>query len=152
MKKAVSKSAGLTSDRIAEICDRLKANKRVRRNLPGEGRLHIDRQLPFLCVYRRPTDGSDSGTRKLVLGEASYLVTSTSPGVLKPVTQLLDQVVETLIGALIIGFEQITTFLSHNILPMPLLKQFLNLDLSKLSISNQENLALVRHQPIYVGQ
>ncbi len=96
MKKAVPSSAGLTADRVAEICDRLKANKRVRRNLPGDGRLHIDRQLPFLCVYRRPANGSDSGTRKLVLGEASYLVTSSAPAVIKPVTQLLDRVVETL--------------------------------------------------------
>jgi uncharacterized protein (TIGR02421 family) len=58
--------------------------------------LHIDRQLPFLCVYRRPADGADPGTRQLVLGEAAYLVTSSARGILAPVSQLLDQVVETL--------------------------------------------------------
>jgi uncharacterized protein (TIGR02421 family) len=36
------------------------------------GRIHIDRQLPFLCVYRRRSD--DPGTHRLVMGEASYLI------------------------------------------------------------------------------
>lgn len=67
----------LSFEAIAEIaCTRLGQNKSVRRNLPGNGRLKIDRQLPFLCVYRSPVDQSDPGTRKLVTTEAAYLFSS----------------------------------------------------------------------------
>jgi uncharacterized protein (TIGR02421 family) len=58
----------------AAVVERLMANRRVRRNLPGAGRIKIDRQLPFLCVYRMPADRDDAGTRELVTTEAAYLV------------------------------------------------------------------------------
>src|SRR5690606_9873507 len=58
--------------------ERLAANERVRRNLPGEGRLRIDRQLPFLCLYRSPP-GPDAGTQELVTSEAAYLFASGQP-------------------------------------------------------------------------
>ena len=59
---------------IDVVCQRLARNLHVRRTLPGKGRLHIDRQLPFLCVYRQPANYSDAGTERLVKGEASYLI------------------------------------------------------------------------------
>lgn len=59
------------------VCDRLSQNKRIRRTLPGQGRLRMDRQLPFLCVYRAP-DCDDPGTRDLVTTEAAYLFVSQS--------------------------------------------------------------------------
>ncbi|MBU1698515.1 MAG: flavohemoglobin expression-modulating QEGLA motif protein [Candidatus Eisenbacteria bacterium] len=62
------------SDRdISTVIQRLAENKRVRRKLPIWGRIHIDRLLPFLCVYRRPIAGHDHGTDRLVLSEAAYL-------------------------------------------------------------------------------
>ena len=60
-------------------CDRLARNVRVRRSLPGEGRLRFDRQLPFLCVYRRPMNRDDLGTEDLVTSEAAYLFASADP-------------------------------------------------------------------------
>lgn len=60
-------------------CDRLARNVRVRRSLPGEGRLRFDRQLPFLCVYRRPINRDDLGTEDLVTSEAAYLFASADP-------------------------------------------------------------------------
>ena len=33
---------------IKTVCERLVENKQVRRTLPDGGRLHFDRQLPFL--------------------------------------------------------------------------------------------------------
>lgn len=82
---------------IRTVCERLKAGKRVRRALPAHGRLHIDRQLPFLCLYRWPARGADgepiidNGTVQLVLGEASYLL---APG---------DEHLETSLSALVAG-------------------------------------------------
>jgi uncharacterized protein (TIGR02421 family) len=69
-------STPTTEALITEICDRFLDNKPIRRTLPMEGRLHIDRALPFICVYRQPPGNLDTGTQQLVTGEASYLVVS----------------------------------------------------------------------------
>ncbi len=66
----------ITDQFIHAICERLVENKRVRRTLPIWGRVHIDRQLPFLCVYRRPLVRIDAGTDRVVTSEASYLFAS----------------------------------------------------------------------------
>jgi uncharacterized protein (TIGR02421 family) len=64
-------------DAIAEAAvERLARNEPVRRNLPGDGRLRMDRQLPFLCLYRSPPGQRDAGTRQLVTTEAAYLFAS----------------------------------------------------------------------------
>jgi len=64
----------ITDDFIQSVCEKIRKNKPVRMDLPGWGRVHIDRQLPFLCLYRLPTDRADVGTQKLVLSEASYII------------------------------------------------------------------------------
>ena len=64
---------------IDSVCSRLLDNKSVRKKLPGWGRIHIDRQLPFLCLYRLPADRSDIGTKRLVYGEASYIIAPGDP-------------------------------------------------------------------------
>jgi uncharacterized protein (TIGR02421 family) len=58
---------------VPEIVDRLEQGLRVRRTLAGGGRLHVDRALPFLVAYRSPPDRTDAGTRRLILGQPSYL-------------------------------------------------------------------------------
>ena len=60
---------------ILSVRERIRENKRVRRFFPSWGRVHIDRQLPFLCVYRRRPTAEDIGTERLIMGEASYLFT-----------------------------------------------------------------------------
>ncbi|QDU93617.1 flavohemoglobin expression-modulating QEGLA motif protein [Lignipirellula cremea] len=62
-----------------QVCERLAVNKRVRRSLPGGGRLRMDCQLPFLCIYRQPTDREDAGTADLVTTQAAYLFASGEP-------------------------------------------------------------------------
>jgi uncharacterized protein (TIGR02421 family) len=70
----------LTEQKISAIYDALAKNKPVRYHGPKHGNIHIDRQLPFLVVYRRPADSIDIGTERLLLGEASYLlVEDTAP-------------------------------------------------------------------------
>lgn len=63
----------LTDRRIEAIISRLSEDKQVRRALPVWGRIHIDRPLPFLCVYRRPPDRPDRGTDRLISSGASYI-------------------------------------------------------------------------------
>jgi len=62
---------------ITTITEAISRNELVRRDLPDGSRLHIDRQLPFLCVYRRPLQREDAGTERLLLGEASYLLATS---------------------------------------------------------------------------
>ena len=64
------------NDLLAAVRSRLKAGLPVRRGLPGGGRLHIDRPLPFLCVYRVPPDRPEPGADELVRTQASHLVAS----------------------------------------------------------------------------
>lgn len=69
-----AKDPGTFDSLLADIVARLESGRRVRRNLPGDGRLHIERPLPFLCLFRRPADRPDPGTDWLVVGEGSYLI------------------------------------------------------------------------------
>jgi uncharacterized protein (TIGR02421 family) len=93
----VTTRPGAISDRWVEaVCARLATGQQVRRTLPEWGRLHVDRQLPFVCVYRRPTGGSDRGIHHFITGEASYL---SAPGrrTLQPgLSRLVRGIVETL--------------------------------------------------------
>lgn len=59
---------------IDDVCKRIATNREVTFDLPYGGKVHIDRQLPFLCLYRRPAKRSDPGTDRLVLAEASYII------------------------------------------------------------------------------
>jgi uncharacterized protein (TIGR02421 family) len=65
-------------DLLAAVRTRLAAGLPVRRSLPGRGRLHIDRPLPFLCVYRYRTGSGrpEVGADQLVRTQASHLVAS----------------------------------------------------------------------------
>lgn len=64
---------------IADVtCARLGKNQRVRRNLPDGGRVRMDRQLPFLCLYRGDL-ANDSMTPELITTQASYLFASSAP-------------------------------------------------------------------------
>ena len=92
-----SKSTYIIPDSlIDEIQNRLLRGKQVRRALPLDGRLHIDRTLPFLVVYRQPHKYSDKGTERLVKGEASYLIVSDDPRIKVSLTKLLRVIVKTL--------------------------------------------------------
>lgn len=66
-------------DVIEYICDLLKENKVIRETLPGDGRIHIDRRLPFICVYRNLPEMKDEGTKNLIYGTASYITAGSVP-------------------------------------------------------------------------
>ncbi|HEX6962473.1 MAG TPA: flavohemoglobin expression-modulating QEGLA motif protein [Lacipirellula sp.] len=92
-------------DRVVVVVhERLSQNLRIRRTLPGDGRLRLDRQLPFLVVYRAPT-GPDRGTRDLVTTEAAYLYASGDPEYAKGVSRLcreISEIVQEHFGAVVI--------------------------------------------------
>lgn len=72
----MSKTATLSSDQITSVINRLQGGDPVHIDLPGGGRLHIDRPQPFLCLYRQPKGRPDPGTDTLPLSQASCLITT----------------------------------------------------------------------------
>jgi hypothetical protein len=58
---------------LAEIVSCLANGKSIRRELPGGGRLHIDRPLPFLCVHIAE-EGAEPAARDIAQANASYLI------------------------------------------------------------------------------
>jgi uncharacterized protein (TIGR02421 family) len=81
---------------LGAVRTRLSAGQRVHRVLPAQGRLHIDRPLPFLVVYRWPADRPDPGTGRLVLGESSYLIAPGDESHEASVGEVVEAVVRTL--------------------------------------------------------
>lgn len=80
---------------IDDVCSRLAANRPVREPLPGGGRLHIERLLPFLCVYRRNPARSDGGTHLFVSAAASLLSAPGDAPVRTGLAKLVRRVAET---------------------------------------------------------
>ena len=89
--------SGIPADTLSAIRQRLREDKPVRRALPEWGRVHIDRQIPFLCVYRRPTTGHVAGAERLVTSEASYLICSGRRRLHSGLAELVHAVAEILI-------------------------------------------------------
>lgn len=58
---------------INEIVAALVDAKAVRETLPSGGRVHIDRPLPFICVYQQ-SDGSRKAAHDIATANASYLI------------------------------------------------------------------------------
>jgi uncharacterized protein (TIGR02421 family) len=78
----------------ARVIAELIADRPVRLELPGGGRLHLERRLPFICVYRRVESDQDRGTEELVTGEPSYLIVGAEARPASRALQLLRAVVE----------------------------------------------------------
>lgn len=49
-------------------------DRRLRRNLPADGRLHFDHALPYICLYRPRPGLLDEGTSSLASATSAYLI------------------------------------------------------------------------------
>ncbi len=105
-KKRESARERITDAFVDEVGARLAANRQIRRTLPDGGRLHIDRPLPFLCLYRLPTDRPDPGTSELVSSEAAFLIAPGDrrhrSGIAKLVRRIVRQMAEEFGGFLLV--------------------------------------------------
>jgi uncharacterized protein (TIGR02421 family) len=91
-----TKADTVTQAFVEEVCGLLKDGKPVRRELPFGGRLHIERQLPFLCVYRDPVGRLDLSTERMISGEAAHLITTAHASQSRKIRSLIEQVAETM--------------------------------------------------------
>ncbi len=62
----------LSKKSIERILTILEEEKEISCTLPGKGVLHIEKELPYLVIYRRKEN--DKGTRRFVTNESSYLI------------------------------------------------------------------------------
>lgn len=57
---------------IKQILTQLENNSEVDALLPGGGIIHIEKEVPYLVIYRKRKD--DIGTSRFVISESSYLI------------------------------------------------------------------------------
>ncbi len=95
----LSGAEGITPSFIQSVLERIADDKRVRRRLPGGGRLHIDRRLPFLCVYREPGEVITGDTPKLVWSEAAYMIAPGTSELHAPLRELVRGVADIMVEA-----------------------------------------------------
>ncbi len=93
---STKKTKLISEDFVADVRQRVKDGKALRRQIPPWGRVHVDRPLPFLVVYRRPPGREDAGMERLVIGEASYILASGD----RRSRAGLSSVVEAIVGTL----------------------------------------------------
>lgn len=75
-----------------QIGELLATGRRVRRSLPGQGRLYLDRLLPFLVLYRTTSSSVEPALESLATTEAAYLVASVATAdAHRAILQLLAQ-------------------------------------------------------------
>jgi hypothetical protein len=91
----VGKEPRITDRMVATLCQRLRENKRIRRNLPQFGRIHIDRQLPFLCLFRQRVGRPEPDMQKLATGEASYIICSARRSLHADLQKLITAILQT---------------------------------------------------------
>ena len=80
---------------IEKIRRRLLGDERVQERFGVSGELHIDRSLPFLCVYRQPGDRLDAGTRSLLHGQAAFLLGTSELSSQRDFSELVAAVAQT---------------------------------------------------------
>ncbi len=68
----------LDQELIDSIVGRLRQGRPIRENLPDHGLVNIDRQLPFLFVYRPSAGETDPVFSTILTGGASYLIAPAS--------------------------------------------------------------------------
>ncbi|MGX1690941.1 flavohemoglobin expression-modulating QEGLA motif protein [Brevundimonas naejangsanensis] len=70
MGREASSEAGF----IAELAARITAGKSVRRKLPGGGRIHVDRLLPFIVIHHRRRTRSASAALGVASASPVYAI------------------------------------------------------------------------------
>ncbi len=84
------------TDQVGSILERIENNRNVHLHVPGVGRLHVDRKLPFIILYRFNGDYRDYGAARLIKSESSYLLYEGEEGG----KDLLRRLIGSLVGLL----------------------------------------------------
>src|SRR5215212_5480684 len=94
-RSSVSQSPKRERSSLAtDVIAALSAGNPVCEELAGGGRLHIERRVPVLCVYRLAPN--DAGTEQLLRGEPAYMVVPAGEHRARKALKLLRTVVQHL--------------------------------------------------------
>lgn len=96
-KSATRDSSSEIARLVEPVRQRLTENKFIRRKLPVYGRILIDRQLPFLCIYRRRTTARESGAEKFTRALSSHLQCSAKRSLHLELAKLTNVVARSLV-------------------------------------------------------
>lgn len=77
---------------IDRVRSQLSSGERVHERSGAMIELHVDRQLPFLCVHRQTPHQADAGTASLLNGQAAYLQAVAEPACHRDTVDLVDAV------------------------------------------------------------
>lgn len=81
----------ITTELVQEVINELKDEKLVNKVLQDRGKLRIERNLPFLLIYRYKAIPVHQ-TVKLVMGESSYFLASGKEDDLEGISKLLQSI------------------------------------------------------------
>lgn len=81
---------------IAKAVEEASSGRSIDRVVNGDWRLCIERQQPYLCVYRQPADRADPGTEQLLTTQASFLLASGDAIAQKRLRTLTEGICRTL--------------------------------------------------------
>ncbi|MBN1475285.1 flavohemoglobin expression-modulating QEGLA motif protein [Candidatus Sumerlaeota bacterium] len=99
MKIGKAPAREMIGDELIEgVLTTLRREQPVRCDLPGGGRLHVDRHLPFLCVHRTAASHPEPGTDQLIQGEAAHLVASGGRGIHTGLSRLAEGIARMMAG------------------------------------------------------
>lgn len=99
-RNAGPKARESTKDWLDDVLACIAEGKSIRRDLPQGGRLHIDRPLPFLCLYIGNGD-EEPVAREIAQANASYLIGPDLASV-EPVVEAVAQALREKLGAFLL--------------------------------------------------
>ena len=85
---------------MPEVLASLEAGKPIRRDLPGGGRLHIDRPLPFICLHVLD-DRQQVAARDVAAANASYLIAPDAASAAEMIERIAE-IMSTRCGAFLL--------------------------------------------------
>ncbi len=88
--------SGISASFMTTMLNRIKENKRVRRKIFENGRIYIDRPLPYLVLYRIPKGVQKPVMRKLLYGESCYCFVPGTDKLHRDVEKLISGIAEVL--------------------------------------------------------
>lgn len=95
-KKRKSNFSGMSASFITTMLNRIKENKRVRRKIFENGRIYIDRPLPYLVLFRIPDEEKKSVMKKLLYGESCYCFVPGTKKLHKDVEKLISGIAKVM--------------------------------------------------------
>ena len=81
---------------IVNLREALGQDKRIDMSVPPNGRIYLDSQLPFLCVYRRAGHPEDAFDGQLITTQAAFFITPDPQDEEDPSRAICEAIIETL--------------------------------------------------------